>query len=148
MTDLEAKSDQLLTSNKKAKQLMQHLTETEEELQNEKLHKIKLDKQRSDLARELDELTKECDSVAQEKTYLGDMLKKCDFEINRLRREIDKSSKNEQIQLSHLKKKHDEAVNEMGKYIDQLMDSKNRFDLHFSELTYLLACSLIFQINT
>ena len=106
---------------------MQHLSECEDELQNERLHKIKLDKQRSDLARELDELTKECEAASSEKTYLGDILKKCDFEINRLRREIDKSNKNEQLQLSNLKKKHDEAVNDMGKYIDQLLVSKNRY---------------------
>ncbi len=53
--------------------------------------------------------------------------KKREMEMAKLRRDLEESNMNHETQMGGMRKKHNDAVAEMGEQLDQLQKSKNRY---------------------
>merc|ERR1719435_663325 len=115
-------------AGKKIKELAARIEEIEEELEAERQARAKAEKQRSDLAKELDELTERLDEAGGATAAQIEMNKKREQELARLRRDLEEANLNQEATAAALRKKHQDAVGEMGDQIDQLQKLKNNLE--------------------
>jgi len=87
---------------------------------------IQADKGKSDLQRELEELSERLDEVGGATNAQLELNKKREAELAKLRRDLDEANLNHENQLGALRKKHNDAVAEMGDQLDQLGKQKNK----------------------
>ena len=111
-------------SHKKIKELQQHLTEAQESVEAERQAKIKAEKQRTDLSRELDELNEKLEEAGGATNAQLDLNKKREAELSKLRRDLEEANLQHEATAAQLRKKHQDAVTEMSEQIDQLQKSK------------------------
>merc|ERR1712136_620481 len=115
-------------AGKKIKELAARIEEIEEELEAERQARAKVEKQRSDIARELDELTERLDEAGGATAAQIELNKKREQELARLRRDLEEANLNQEATAAALRKKHQDAVGEMGDQIDQLQKLKNNLE--------------------
>lgn len=78
------------------------------------------EKQRSDLARELEELGERLEEAGGATSAQIELNKKREAELAKLRRDLEEANIQHESTLANLRKKHNDAVAEMGEQIDQL----------------------------
>lgn len=78
------------------------------------------EKQRSDLARELEELGERLEEAGGATSAQIELNKKREAELAKLRRDLEEANIQHEGTLANLRKKHNDAVAEMGEQIDQL----------------------------
>ncbi|KAK2711652.1 hypothetical protein QYM36_012690 [Artemia franciscana] len=105
---------------KQIKELQSRIEELEEEVEAERQARAKAEKQRADLARELEELSERLDEAGGATAAQIELNKKRESELAKLRRDLEESNIQHEAALANLRKKHNEAVSEMGEQIDQL----------------------------
>ena len=131
INSLTAKVDdehnQALNLQKKIKELQQKLDESHEEVETERQGKSKAEKQRSDISRELEELSQRLEEAGGATTAQLDLNKKRESELAKLRRDLEEANLQHEATVAQLRKKHQDAVNEMGEQIDQLQKAKNKY---------------------
>jgi hypothetical protein len=98
----------------------------EEELEAERQAKNKIEKQRADLARELEELSDRLEEAGGATTAQTELGKKREAELAKLRRDLEEANLQHEATAAQLRKKHQDAVNEMGEQIDQLQKLKTK----------------------
>lgn len=81
---------------------------------------------RSDLARELDEMSERLDEAGGATAAQMELNKKREFEVNKLRKDLEEAAIQRESTLSALKKKHQDAIAEMSEQIDQLARMKSK----------------------
>jgi hypothetical protein len=108
------------------KELQQRLDESQEEIEQERQGKSKAEKQRADLSRELDELNERLEEAGGATTAQLDLNKKREAELAKLRRDLEEANLQHEATAAQLRKKHQDAVNEMGEQIDLLQKAKNK----------------------
>ncbi|CAF0931345.1 unnamed protein product, partial [Brachionus calyciflorus] len=113
---------------KKIKELQKRLEESEEEIESERQAKAKAEKQRADLSRELDELNERLEEAGGATTAQLDLNKKREAELAKLRRDLEEANLQHEATNAQLRKKHQDAVNEMAEQIDQLQKAKNKLE--------------------
>ena len=123
---VEDEHGQVVNLQKKIKELQKRLEEADEEIEAERQAKNKAEKQRSDLSRELDELNERLEEAGGATTAQLDLNKKREAELAKLRRDLEEANLQHEATTSQLRKKHQDAVNEMAEQIDQLQKSKNK----------------------
>lgn len=68
--------------------------------------------------------------------------KKREAELAKLRRDLEEANMNHEGQLAGLRKKHNDAVAEMGEQLDQLQKSKAKYKIYivscFREIIYII----------
>ncbi|XP_018304670.1 myosin heavy chain, muscle isoform X25 [Mycetomoellerius zeteki] len=123
---------------KQIKELQARIEELEEEIEAERGGRAKAEKQRSDLARELEELGERLEEAGGATSAQIELNKKREAELSKLRRDLEEANIQHESSLAILRKKHNDAVAEMGEQIDTLNKlkaraEKGRHDIH-SEL--------------
>ncbi|CAF3330941.1 unnamed protein product [Rotaria sp. Silwood1] len=125
---LEDEQGQASSLGKKIKELQARIEELEEELENERQSRTKTEKQRADIARELDEVHDRLEEAGGATTAQVEMNKKRESELAKLRRDLEEANLQHEATAAQLRKKHQDAVNEMGEQIDQLQKLKNKLE--------------------
>ncbi|XP_064213634.1 myosin heavy chain, muscle isoform X36 [Tribolium castaneum] len=105
---------------KQIKELQARIEELEEEVEAERQARAKAEKQRADLARELEELGERLEEAGGATSAQIELNKKREAELAKLRRDLEESNIQHESTLANLRKKHNDAVSEMGEQIDQL----------------------------
>ncbi|XP_045477219.1 myosin heavy chain, muscle isoform X36 [Harmonia axyridis] len=105
---------------KQIKELQSRIEELEEEVEAERQARAKAEKQRADLARELEELGERLEEAGGATSAQIELNKKREAELAKLRRDLEESNIQHESTLANLRKKHNDAVSEMGEQIDQL----------------------------
>lgn len=72
------------------------------------------------MARELDEMSERLDEAGGATSAQVELNKKREFEVNKLRKDLEEAAIQREATLQALKKKHQDAVSEMTEQIDQL----------------------------
>lgn len=128
---------------KQIKELQARIEELEEEVEAERQARAKAEKQRSDLARELEELGERLEEAGGATSAQIELNKKREAELSKLRRDLEESNIQHEGTLANLRKKHNDAVSEMGEQIDQLNKLKAKAEKekaqYFGELNDLRA---------
>ncbi|CAF1238599.1 unnamed protein product [Rotaria sordida] len=125
---LEDEQGQAAGLGKKIKELQARIEELEEELENERQARTKTEKQRADLAREIDEVHDRLEEAGGATSTQVEMNKKREGELAKLRRDLEEANLQHEATAAQLRKKHQDAVNEMGEQIDQLQKLKNKLE--------------------
>ncbi|CAF0824471.1 unnamed protein product [Rotaria sordida] len=125
---LETEQGQATSLGKKIKELQGRVEEVEEELDNERQARAKTEKQRADLAREIDEMRERLDDAGGATSSQVEMNKKRESELAKLRRDLEEANLQHEATAAQLRKKHQDAVTEMGEQIDQLQKIKNKLE--------------------
>jgi myosin heavy chain 6/7 len=125
---LEDEQGQATSLGKKIKELQARIEELEEELEGERQSRTKTEKQRADLARELDEVNDRLEEAGGATSTQVEMNKKREGELAKLRRDLEEANLQHEATAAQLRKKHQDAVNEMGEQIDQLQKLKNKLE--------------------
>ncbi|CAF0942947.1 unnamed protein product [Didymodactylos carnosus] len=111
---LEDEQGQASGLQKKIKELQGRIQEMEEEIETERQSKLKTEKQRADLAREIDEMNDRLEEAGGATSSQVEMNKKREGELAKLRRDLEEANLQHEATAAQLRKKHQDAVNEMG----------------------------------
>ncbi|KAL0119529.1 hypothetical protein PUN28_007766 [Cardiocondyla obscurior] len=126
---------------KQIKELQARIEELEEEIEAERGGRAKAEKQRADLARELEELGERLEEAGGATSAQIELNKKREAELSKLRRDLEEANIQHESSLASLRKKHNDAVAEMGEQIDTLNKLKARVEKekvqYYSELNDL-----------
>jgi len=110
------------------KELQGRVEEMEEELEAERQARAKAERQRSDLSREIEQLGERLDEAGGATNAQIELNKKRENEVTKLRRDIEETNIQTDSILGNLKRKHQDAVQEMQEQIDQLQKMKSKID--------------------
>merc|ERR1712158_313339 len=100
----------------------------EEELETERQARAKAERQRSDLARELESLGERLNEAGGATHAQVELNKKREAEVGKLRKDLEEANIQQSTTLISLKKKHQDAVAEMSEQIDQLSKMKAKIE--------------------
>lgn len=91
---------------------------------------FKAEKSRAELQRELEELSDKLDEVGGASQAQHELNKKREAEMQKMKRDIDAMTVNHETQLSALRKKHNDAVTELGEQLDQMQKIRQKYVLY------------------
>merc|ERR1719204_1529472 len=111
---------------KSIKELQGRVEELEEELEAERQARAKAERQRSDLAREIEQLGERLDEAGGATHAQVELNKKREAEVAKLRKDIEETNIQQESILGSLKRKHQDAIQEMTEQIDQLQKDKSK----------------------
>ncbi|XP_041979134.1 myosin heavy chain, muscle isoform X9 [Aricia agestis] len=117
---LEDEQSLVSKHQKQIKELQARIEELEEEVESERQARAKAEKQRADLARELEELGERLEEAGGATSAQIELNKKREAELSKLRRDLEEANIQHESTLANLRKKHNDAVAEMGEQLDQL----------------------------
>merc|ERR1711963_488055 len=100
----------------------------EEELEAERQARAKAERQRSDLAREIEQLGERLDEAGGATHAQIELNKKREAEVAKLRKDIEETNIQHESILGNLKRKHQDAIQEMSEQIDQLQKMKSKIE--------------------
>merc|ERR1712226_155139 len=100
----------------------------EEELEAERQARAKAEHQRSDLAREIDQLGVRLDEASGATTAQVELNKKREAEVAKLRKDVEEANIQQESVLANLKRKQGDAVAEMSEQIDALGKMKAKIE--------------------
>ena len=115
-------------SQKNIKEIQGRIEELEAELEAERQARAKAERQRSDLAREIEDLGHRLDEAGGATNAQVELNKKREAELNKLRKDLEEANIQHESLLSGLKKKQQDAIQEMNDQIDQLLKMKAKID--------------------
>ncbi|KAH0624969.1 hypothetical protein JD844_032932 [Phrynosoma platyrhinos] len=110
------------------------IEELEEELEAERAARAKVEKQRSDLARELEELSERLEEAGGATSAQLEMNKKREAEFLKLRRDLEEATLHYEATAATLRKKHADSMAELGEQVDNLQRVKQKLEKEKSEL--------------
>nr|XP_034831970.1 myosin heavy chain, muscle isoform X41 [Maniola hyperantus] len=123
---LEDEQSIVSKTQKQIKELQARIEELEEEVESERQARAKAEKQRADLARELEELGERLEEAGGATSAQIELNKKREAELSKLRRDLEEANIQHESTLANLRKKHNDAVAEMGEQLDQLNKLKSK----------------------
>merc|ERR1711981_163647 len=123
---LEDEQSVVTKMQKAIKEAQGRVEELEEELEAERQARAKAERQRSDLARELDELGERLDEAGGATASQMELNKKRENEVGKMRKDIEEVNIQRESVLTNLKRKHQDAIQEMTGQIDQLTKMKGK----------------------
>merc|ERR1712212_203285 len=113
---------------KSIKEFQGRVEEMEEELEAERQARAKAERQRSDLAREIEQLGERLDEAGGATHAQIELNKKREAEVGKLRKDIEETNIQQESILGNLMRKHQDATQEMTEQIDQLQKMKSKID--------------------
>merc|ERR1711915_746115 len=125
---LEEGQSQVAKAQKNIKELQGRVESVEEELEAELQSRAKAERQRSDLSREIDQLSERLDEAGGATVAQIELNKKRESEIEKLRKDVEETNISNDSTLSNLRKKQGDAVGEMTEQIDTLHKMKTKVD--------------------
>merc|ERR550532_3369498 len=135
-TKLEDEQNLVSKVQKSIKDVQSRVEESEEELEAERQSRAKAERQRSDLARELESLGERLNEAGGATHAQVELNKKRDNEIGKLRKDLEEAHIQHETTLIGLKKKHQDAVAEMSEQIDTLSKMKAKIEKDKSQLMH------------
>lgn len=114
--------------------LQARIEELEEETEAERSARAKVEKQRSDLSRELEEVTERLEEAGGATVAQVEMNKKREAEFVKLRRELEECSLQHDATSAALRKKHADSVAELGEQLDNIQRVRQKLEKEKSEL--------------
>merc|ERR1712025_505734 len=130
--DLQAKLDDeqgLVAKNQKTiKELQGRVENLEEELEAERQSRAKAERQRSDLAREIESLGDRYNEATGATAAQVELNKKREAEIAKLRKGIEEANIQNESVLSNLKRKQADSIGELQDQVDALQKVKAKID--------------------
>merc|ERR1719464_2533351 len=126
LQDEIAEQDEVI--NKLNKELQARVEGAEEELEAERQARSKAERQRSDLAREIEQLGDRYDEASGATVAQVELNKKRECEIIKLRKDVEEANIASESVLSNLKRKQGDAVLEMQEQTDALQKMKAKID--------------------
>merc|ERR1712121_35933 len=106
------------------------------ELEAERQARAKAERQRSDLARELESLGERLDEAGGATAAQMELNKKREAEVQKLRKDLEEANIQHEAVLMNLKKKHQDAIQEMSEQIDQLTKMKSKIEKDKSKIQH------------
>merc|ERR1712170_16490 len=125
---LEDEQSLVAKIQKAIKENQGRVEELEEELEAERQARAKAERQRSDLARELESLGERLDDAGGATSAQLELNKKREAEVGKLRKDLEEAHIQHESVLMNLKKKHQDAIQEMSEQIDQLTKMKSKIE--------------------
>merc|ERR1712055_662189 len=113
---------------KNIKEAQGRVEELEEELEAERQARAKAERQRSDLAREIEQLGERLNEAGGATHAQVELNKKRENEVSKLRKDIEENNIQQESILGNLKRKHQDAIQEMTEQIDQLQKMNSKID--------------------
>lgn len=107
--------------------------ELEEELEADRACRAKVEKQRGDVARELEELSERLEEAGGATSAQIEMNKKREADFLKLRRDLDEAMLHHEGTTAALRKKHADSVAELSEQIDSLQRVKQKLEKERSE---------------
>merc|ERR1712121_515999 len=90
--------------------------------------RAKAERQRSDLARELEQLRERLTEAGGATSAQMELNKKRESEVQKLRKDLEEAHIQQEATMMNLKRKHQDAVAEMSEQIDQLSKMKGKIE--------------------
>jgi hypothetical protein len=87
---------------------------------------LQVEKQRTEIARELEDLGERLDEAGGATAAQVELNKKREQELLKLRRDLEEQALQSESQIASLRKKANDAANEMADQVDQLTKTKQR----------------------
>merc|ERR1712121_363082 len=115
-------------AQKNIKELQGRVEASESELEAERQARAKAERQRSDLAREIEQLGERYDEASGATVAQVELNKKREAEIVKLRKDVEEANIASESVLGNLKRKQGDAVLEMQEQIDALQKMKAKID--------------------
>merc|ERR1719342_623613 len=115
-------------AQKNIKELQARVEAAEEELEAERQARAKAERQRSDMAREIEQLGERYDEASGATVAQVELNKKREAEIVKLRKDVEEANIASESVLGNLKRKQGDAVLEMQEQIDALQKMKAKID--------------------
>merc|ERR1712080_777163 len=113
--------------------------ELEEELEAERQARAKAERQRSDLARELEGLGERLNEASGATSAQIELNKKREAEVGKLRKDLEEAHIQQEATLISLKKKHQDAIAEMSEQIEQLNRMKAKIEKDKNHIMHEIA---------
>uniref|UniRef100_A0A8C6FYF9 Myosin heavy chain 4 n=1 Tax=Moschus moschiferus TaxID=68415 RepID=A0A8C6FYF9_MOSMO len=110
------------------------IEELEEEIEAERASRAKAEKQRSDLSRELEEISERLEEAGGATSAQIEMNKKREAEFQKMRRDLEEATLQHEATAAALRKKHADSVAELGEQIDNLQRVKQKLEKEKSEM--------------
>merc|ERR1719200_34923 len=125
---LDDEQNLVAKAQKGIKEIQGRVEAMEEELEAERQARAKAERQRSDLAREIDQLGERLDEASGATTAQVELNKKRESEVNKLRKDVEEANIQQESILSNLKRKQGDATAEMTEQIDALGKMKSKIE--------------------
>ena len=109
---------------KSIKELQGRVEEMEEELEAERQARAKAERQRADLAREMENLGERLNEASGTTAAQIELNKKRESEVTKMRKDLEEANIQRDATVTSLKKKQQDAIAEMSEQIDQLSKMK------------------------
>merc|ERR1719189_1417646 len=128
MNKLEDEQSLVAKVQKTIKEVQARIEEMEEELEAERQGRAKAERQRSDLARELESLGERLNEASGATSAQIELNKKREAEVTKLRRDLEEAKIQQEATIVGLKKKHQDAIAEMQEQVEQLNKIKAKIE--------------------
>merc|ERR1719483_194760 len=116
------------------KELQGRVEEMEEELEAERQARAKAERQRSDLAREMESLGERLNEASGATAAQVELNKKRESEVSKLRKDLEECNIQHDATLVSLKKKQADSISEMSEQMDQLNKMKTKVSKDCSQI--------------
>ena len=126
-TKVDEEHNKVTAIQRRVREMQQNLDEVSEELEAEKQARNKSEKLRADLNRELDELTERLEEAVAGTVSHIDLNKKQEAELIKLRKSLGEAYMQHESSSAQLRKKHQEALNDMAEQIEKLQRAKFKY---------------------
>merc|ERR1712244_189083 len=110
------------------------IEELEEELEAERAARAKVEKQRSELSRELEELSERLEEAGGATAAQVELNKRREAEMAKLRRDLEESNLAHESTTSALRKKQADQVAELSETVDNLQRVKQKLEKEKAEM--------------
>merc|ERR1712106_1300519 len=121
-------------TQKAIKELQGRIEEMEEELEAERQARAKAERQRSDLAREMESLGERLNEASGATAAQVELNKKRESEVSKLRKDLEECNIQHDATLVSLKKKQADSISEMSEQMDQLNKMKTKVSKDCSQI--------------
>merc|ERR1719410_887021 len=128
MSKMEDEQSLVAKVQKTIKEVQARIEEMEEELEAERQGRAKAERQRSDLARELENLGERLNEASGATSAQIELNKKREAEGTKLRRDLEEAKIQQEATIVGLKKKHQDAIAEMQEQVEQLNKIKAKIE--------------------
>merc|ERR1712241_1439537 len=118
------------------KETQARVEELEEEPNAERQARAKAERQRSDLARELEQLGERLTEAGGATSAQIELNKKRDAEVQKLRKDLEEANIQQESTMTNLRRKHQDAVSEMAEQIEQLTKMKAKVEKDKNSITH------------
>merc|ERR1712002_1398059 len=125
---LDDEQNLVAKAQKGIKEIQGRVETMEEELEAERQARAKAERQRSDLAREIDQLGDRLSEASGATTAQVELNKKREAEVQKLRKDVEAANIQQESILANLKRKQADATAEMSEQIDALGKMKSKIE--------------------